>query len=419
MTSTLPQSQVDPAPPRGSPAPPGERSRLGPLEMAYGAAVIQTVLYNPVIASRGTLQIYLNTMVWPVVAAAALVRWARTKDVVLKRALKATSVATAVLLWVVLLQIGLGPREPYAVGNLLRLLYVPMALAAGLAVYRSSRRLLDVSLLAVGLKCLLMIMPLLKGPIDLVHRLTVPELGGHNTFAAFLVLLVVLRASTWVLADDRPPKLVIASMAVCVAAIFLTFSRGAFLALAAGVAAFLVMAVLRSRRPGRAAKAALLLIIVMSPLVVAEPIQSRLSPASLGQSSGRDEIWQPAWRGFLARPLVGHGFGSFEAYSSTIVDLTDPTVVGGVTYSAHSLPLQVLYEGGLLGLLLLVSGVTLVLRATWNRVIGPVVVAFVVDSFFETFPHVVQVSWILGLILAISLLHRSAVPRASTPRYWP
>ncbi|HEX6597590.1 MAG TPA: hypothetical protein VF045_11675, partial [Acidimicrobiales bacterium] len=101
-----------------------------------------------------------------------------------------------------------------------------------------------------------------------------------------------------------------------------------------------------------------------------------------------------------------HGFGSFEIYSPAVVDLAQPGVVGGFTYSAHNLPLQILYEGGLLGLVGVLGAALAVLRRCWHPLLAAVVVAGVVDSMFETFPYVVQVGWVLGLVGAVGLAHR-------------
>ncbi|MDQ3979875.1 MAG: O-antigen ligase family protein [Actinomycetota bacterium] len=386
-----------------------QKTPFGLLEWAMAGVIVQTLLFNPVIAESGTLQVYMSTLTWPMAATAGVVRWSSGRDPELTTAGKSLMTATAAFLWLVLFWIGFGPAQPHSVGNLLRLLYVPIGMMAALAVFRSSDRLLDIAVVALGLKGAILLAELVQGPIDILHRLTVPELGGHNTFGAFVVFVVVLRGSTWALASQRPHPAVMASLVICLGCILLTFSRAAFLALVTGLAALTVCVLWRSGRARQSRMAALLLLgAALSPLLVAGPLQDRLTQIGLARSSGRSDLWRPAWEGFVSQPLVGKGFGSFEAYSSAVVDLADPHRVGGVTYSAHNLVFQILYEGGLVGLALIGWAAWLVLRRCWHPVLAPVTVAFLADSLFETFPYVVQVSWVMGLVLAVGLSHRAA-----------
>ncbi|HEX6596403.1 MAG TPA: hypothetical protein VF045_05680, partial [Acidimicrobiales bacterium] len=220
--------------------------RFGLLEWAYAAVLVQTVLLNPVVADTGGLQIYLNTLTWPALAAASLVRWASGRDPEVGPPITSVLVAAGTLTWLVLFYVGFGNASPQAMSNLLRLLYVPVGLVAGFAVFRAADRLLDVAVLALGLKGVLVLLPTLSGPIDILHRLTVPELGGHNSFAAFLTFVVLLRGATWAVGGRRPTLPVLAALGVLTACIVLTFSRGAFLALVAGLGALTVTALWRS-----------------------------------------------------------------------------------------------------------------------------------------------------------------------------
>lgn len=385
-----------------------DRAPLGPMEVAYAAVVLQSLLYNPVVHDVGSLQIYLNTLTWPVVAAGALIRWAAVSDRRLSRALAAVLLGTAALVWAVLFQMTFVTATPLAGGNLLRLLYLPLGAVAALAVYRSIDRILDLVVVGAALKGLIVLAPLAQGgALDLAHRLTVIELGGHNSFGAFLVFLALTRTCTWAFGGRRPGALVIASLCVCVACVVLTFSRTAFGALVVGLAAMSVMVLWRKGQRRRSLGASFLLAVALAPIVLGGPLKERLTTLGHEGVSGRTEIWSAAWRGFTDSPLAGHGFGSFRVYSSSVVDLTRPLEVGGVTYSAHSVPLQVLYEWGVLGLFLSALATWVVVRRCWSPVILPAVVAAAVVAAFETFQYVVQVSWVCGLVLAVGLRYQS------------
>lgn len=400
-------------------AQPSLTRNLPLLEPAYAAVVLQTLLFNPVVHQAGSLQIYLNTLTWPLLAAGALVRWARGGDARLNRSFAAVVAPTMVVLWLVVFEAGFGRPGPYAAGNALRLAYLPLGILPALAVYRSSERLLDVAVVAAAIKGSLVLSALARGPVDLANRLTVIDLGGHNIFGAFLVILVLLRASTWALAGRRPNWLVLGSLCVCVVCILLTFSRAAFLALVVGLGALSMQALLGQGRHRRSFGAAFLLAFAIFPFLVTGPVKERLTTLGTDVTSGRTDIWRHAWSGFADRPLNGNGFGSFEIYSPSVVDLTRPLEVGGNTYSAHSVPLQILYEWGAVGLALAAWAAWLVARRCWSPVIVPVVAGASVVGLFETPQYVVQVSWVLGLVLAVGLRYRRteavapAVPAAS------
>jgi O-antigen ligase len=137
---------------------------------------------------------------------------------------------------------------------------------------------------------------------------------------------------------------------------------------------------------------------------------------SFSNSSGRSDIWSAAWRFFTEGPVFGHGLGSFTTTSPNIVeDFVTSAKYGpaqpGVaqpTSSAHNVILQVLAEGGVVGFAIVAWSVYFLLRASWHAVILPVLIAILVDSLFDTFAYVVQVSWVLGLVFAVGLKFRSS-----------
>ncbi|MCA1690684.1 MAG: O-antigen ligase family protein [Actinobacteria bacterium] len=382
----------------------GSDTRFGVLEWSYALVIVQTALVNPVLVDFGSLQLYANTITWPLLAAGAAVRWIGARDRPLSSASNCLIVGSGAVIWLIILQGTITGFDQHATGNLLRLLYVPIGIIAALAVYRSIDRLLDIAIVALGVKAVIVLVGFVGGTIGLQNRLTLPELGGHNTLGSFLVFIVVLRASTWVLGGRKPSGLVIASLLAMLACVFVTFSRGAFVTLVAGLLALMGLALRRQQWRGRSLRASILLLLVLVPLLVSGPLQERLTALSFTQSSGRNEIWRPAWDGFVDHPATGSGFGSFDVYSRFLVDPLNPT--GNTTYSAHNLTLQILFEGGIIGFLAVALATWLLLRRCWSVVMLPCALAVFVDSFFETFPYVVQVSWVYGLIFAVGLRHR-------------
>lgn len=172
-------------------------------------------------------------------------------------------------------------------------------------------------------------------------------LGHHNLLAAFLLLLLpaplALLAAPGA-AGDR--FLSVAAAGLGLAALIATRSLGGAIGLA--VLAALYVPWRRLGRPALAAAAALALVAFLA-------LGSRLVGAGeeLGVSvAARAGYYEAGWRGFLAAPWLGHGPGStpwlFALYFTPRVGVHPPDHLVG---DLHSLPLQVLFELGLVGAL--------------------------------------------------------------------
>jgi O-antigen ligase len=160
----------------------------------------------------------------------------------------------------------------------------------------------------------------------------------------------------------------LAPLAVLLPTLYLTSSRGAWLAFAAGL---VVLASFGGRigLPVVAALAALAAGAVVAVLIVSG------GPGPLFGLAGehRGDYWQVAWDDYLAHPLLGDGAGTFGDYW-----LEHGTV--GFTRTAHSLYLQALAELGPVGfvLVILALGLPLVrLRARGEPLVAAAAAAYV------------------------------------------
>ena len=412
MTTTF-----EPTPAVGQTGP--RRQPLVPLrfmEFLYLAAAAQTVLFNPTLLSVGSLRVYLCGITWPAVGLAALVHWAWTTDETLLSANRRLVVACWGCLAAVAIQILLLGIQVFTVASLVRLLYAPLGVFAAFAVYRRIDRLIDVIVGLVGLECAVLVLPRLRSPIALATRLDPASLGGRNVFGAFLMTLIVLRVSMWAYTRERPPWYVLAGLASALVALLLTFARSPVIGLIGGLIAISISSMRRRGITGRSLRSACAIVVLASPLLTQAALRDRLTSLSPAQASGRSEIWTVAWRFFRERPLFGHGFGSFTTTSRNIVeDFVTSAKYGPAqpgapqpTSSAHNMVLQVLAEGGIVGMAIVAWSVGYLLQTTWHAVIMPVLVALFIDSLFDTFAYVVQVSWVLGPVFAAGLLFRSA-----------
>ncbi len=161
------------------------------------------------------------------------------------------------------------------------------------------------------------------------------------------------------------------------AALFLTWSRGAWLAAAGGL---FVWWILRrraglsgpSRRvvlttAGLGIGVAALVAAVMGAETLLLPIRRIVQTFDQGDWSNLTRVYslQAGWRCFLESPLVGVGWGQFPYHFYALVDL--PGLESQFTWPVvNCMPLLVLCETGLLGFAVLSAAVVAVCRNTWR-----------------------------------------------------
>ncbi|HEU0336973.1 MAG TPA: O-antigen ligase family protein [Gaiellaceae bacterium] len=159
---------------------------------------------------------------------------------------------------------------------------------------------------------------------------------GYANGLALLAVVAILLAAGLAL-EARPPLGValLASSVPALVVLWLSESRGAWLALAAGAAAG---AATRAPRMGAWLPAA----------VVAAGVGAGLA-ASLARSEERREYWQAALDGWRDRPLLGSGAGTWERSWLELRDVAFPA------RDAHSLYVEALSELGPLALALIAA----------------------------------------------------------------
>ena len=193
--------------------------------------------------------------------------------------------------------------------------------------------------------------------------------GTPNVLAAFLVLLAtVALPRLW--EGDRRSRSFAVGLAVLVAIdVFLTASRGAWLALAIAVpvtaiawavtrpkGARLPAGVRLSRRSAgvtiaAAVAAVLILGVTLGPVLIA-----RLSVTG---ADLRSAFLAASWRMFVAHPLTGIGPGG---WTPARIAFTDASEIDYYIPHAHNLPAQVLAEFGIVGV---VASIVVVATLAW------------------------------------------------------
>lgn len=98
--------------------------------------------------------------------------------------------------------------------------------------------------------------------------------------------------------------------------------------------------------------------VINIPIINGYWLKTQLNKVDL-VTNYRFEYWQQAWAGFKQRPLLGNGPGTFSLVSKAYQQQPDSYSV-----HAHSFPLQLLSEVGIVGLVLLASLIVICLTQT-------------------------------------------------------
>lgn len=260
---------------------------------------------------------------------------------------------------------------------------------------------------------------------ELVNR-AAAGFGQPNALAGFLLVLVPACVAA-ALIPRHGPRLGWLAAALAVGGIYVTFSRGALLALAVVPFAFLGL-----RRSLLIAPVLLVLVTSLTPGILRE----RFATATLqgSEAATRVDIWRTAASIWTEHPLAGVGPGAFpDAYATARVPGKQflPDTQFTPPPHAHNLGLQLLAEQGLLGLtayvLLLLAAIGVLLSARagpepWMRgtaaALLATLLAFNAHNLLDVtlLEGTAQVVWaIFGLAAALGGTVAAARARATEP----
>jgi O-antigen ligase len=305
------------------------------------------------------------------------------------------------------------------------LLYLATAAALVLVSGRGSRQAILLGTLAgLGAVCLAGIVDVVVGddPVGALTadpgseaRLSEP-VGYANALALMAAMGVLISLGLALAAPRRAVRIAyLAAVPLFAVTLYLTYSRGGWLALAVGLVAMLALR-LRSldRRVALPLAAAIALAAVAATIVVVRGFDSATTTPSAGASrlatvsgSNRAEYWRVAWRDVGAHPVVGSGAGSWGRYWLRERPVPQPA------RDAHSLFLETLAELGPLGLgLLLVAFAAPVVAAIRTR--GNPLTPAALGPFAAYAAHAAQ-DWVWevpaatvpALLCAVALLARA------------
>ena len=196
-----------------------------------------------------------------------------------------------------------------------------------------------------------------------------------NDLAIVLVAGMILAAALAVTSERAPAKIGAGLISLlCGAGVLLTFSRTGLFTLALALIGGLLFASRRRARSGAAALAVIL--VAVAYVIFFAPPEARERITTVGNGSGRTDLWTVAWRMVEDKPVAGVGAGNFPVTSFNYVlepgaldarYLISPT---GLLQVAHNSYLEVMAELGVIGftlfVVLLILAVVAASRAAKN-----------------------------------------------------
>jgi O-antigen ligase len=243
-----------------------------------------------------------------------------------------------------------------------------------------------------------------------------------NIYGRFLAIVMIALAATLIWARRaRTTAATGVGLAVLWAGLLLTFSQSSFAALLAGL---VVLGGLRWNAAW-AARGALAAAVVGAVIVIAAPGAVHLNLGSSksldSATSGRSELVEGAAELFEAKPVAGHGTGSFSVEYRKRQDASTEKAVS----ASHTIPLTVAAEQGVIGLALYLALVVIALRTLLSRASGQGARAALAAAFVALLVHTMSyaafledpLTWvILGAGLALSNVARTSPPGAMEER---
>jgi len=172
------------------------------------------------------------------------------------------------------------------------------------------------------------------------------------TFAGILAQLVIFYAAA-ALSRGLPRKerlLYIVAVGCQFVALLLTMTRGAWLAMVAGLIVLCIL--VRNRVVILSGAALLVLLVVFSSLYSRDQGRTLSLKAIFGSSPDRNVytrlvLWDVAWDLFRENPILGVGMGDYEAEATRLAEGREIRTA----IDAHNIPLHILATRGLVGFL--------------------------------------------------------------------
>ncbi len=193
-----------------------------------------------------------------------------------------------------------------------------------------------------------------------VGKISVTNIFGRSVEENYTAGLIVFEAMLCLLGFRYTQQIGIKTILLCILlvmtyAILLTGSRAAIVALAVGIAIFVVQNVLSGKvslfaKIGIVALVFLFVAVIVlnADSILPRNLYDRIFVSSYADSSNahRLELWSFGLEGFLRRPFFGYGIGNYNYYVINVLGMTQHTVV-----VAHNTYLDALLDLGIVGLL--------------------------------------------------------------------
>ncbi|MBA2254597.1 MAG: O-antigen ligase family protein [Chloroflexi bacterium] len=249
----------------------------------------------------------------------------------------------------------------------------------------------------------------LQSPTIFLTRAAAFELQGPAQFSSALIpalLYLAYRSTSG--GTTLPVRVLSAAGALsCVAAVALSGTRSAWLALV--VAGVVWVALRPSRRLIVGLSTVATAVVVLAVLVpgVGDFLLDRAGSATESGGAGRNDIWYVGLTVFSSSPIVGVGFGNFPlGFTQQAIDLSPVSVLGADVFvgrGSHNILLGSLVETGVIGAALLVATMLTALTRPGRDGVGTIVVVTLVGLLVQSLLLDILLQKQLWLLVAFGL----------------
>ena len=362
--------------------------------IAYIIVIVQAI-YNPVISTVSTIQIYLANALLLILLVSKVLFGKETSDSRLKSDSFPIWVYFGYCLIFILSSLAFGINQ-FALGNFARLSSLLLMISLFQGFSKSLESLVNLYFL---LNCCIGLILLIKfsaSGIDISNRISPAGQGNANCFGATVSLISLLRISLRnSFSHFQNLCVYFFGMPISILTILGTYSRGATLGFTIG----LVFIGLQKSKYTHAPKIiglVLLLVFILEILKFSNSsLLSRFSAESFIDSSGRNIIFRNALDSFIKNPIFGSGVSS----------RMNPFFSGEA--STHNVFLQVVGETGLLGLIFLLLLLALVVSRYHPKLSAPALACLFIVSLTDNHFLAVQFHLAVSIVYLVLLQDRN------------
>lgn len=373
------------------------------ISLIFRLIIFCSILFNMVIMSLGGANIYLNVVLLFFLGIILLsYTILNVKTIFILR--RSNPLLISALFFIMLIIFGL-KDEPNSITSTISLILFSILIII-FTIYLNNVDEVDIYsiyfyiVLALGLKNFYLIINFNIAILDIHNRISIEELGNFNNYAYLTVLSLSMKL--FLALKRKFSSLLILLIIIDIFVLIFLFSRGGWISLLLILFIYIYyqkLSFMKIRYFVVGIIGIALYLYIDSKYFIGEKIINRFTQLSTDGGTGRSAIWEYTLKEIydmnIVHFLLGMGNGMFYEY-----------FYGRMFDSVHNGFIEILYENGLMGLIVFVSLIIFVYRQKINMssetrfLFTSVITIFILSNFFDSHIYIIQTNWIYALLFA-------------------